>query len=108
MTDRTTSTLGTAAAVAAGDEELTVHTGNTSESGFDGALDDSGAAATGKHPGTAAPLSRPTAQGTPSNGMPSSALTQASLGREIEGLVLFDLTTKEGARAAFSPHVSVQ
>jgi hypothetical protein len=37
----------------------------------------------------------------------SAAIHRASLGSETDGLVLFDLTTKQGAKVAFSPHVCI-
>lgn len=90
MTDHTSS-IGLGA-----DMEPSIHTSNTSESGFDGssAGDDATDSGNGIH-------------AAPSGGSSASAATiqRASLGSGAEGLVLFDLTTKEGAKVAYSPNV---
>lgn len=83
----------------------------TSESGFDGAFDDSlmssastdnashaTEAAAAAAPSSATPQPRPT--------VAPRGVTQASLGAGIEGLVLYDLTDKHGSTKSFSPHVS--
>jgi glutathione S-transferase len=93
MTDKATTDTVT-------DEE--VKTSNTSESGD--------VAVEGKHAGSSSVKATTPSSSTNTNSNGNSALAGmsklniASLGRETEGLVLFDLTTKEGARAAFSPH----
>jgi hypothetical protein len=110
------------------DEEPTIHTANTSESGFDGATEDTATAISyGEHAGGIVPSSHHnnsnshngTSQSqttisygeygggvVPNSNSAGSSLHQVSLGKDTEGLVLFDLTTKPGGKVAFSPHVS--
>lgn len=102
-----------------GESEQPMRSAATSDSGFDGALDEtlsaSGDTASGAPRKVPLPslvdASLPASSvGTPTSPPRASSATRGvtrnSLGPGVEGLVLYDLTNAKGDKKEFSPHVS--